>query len=83
MAYRDNSVSDDQIRLHRVARGDIRVRLGDVVQVRPEPNAKYASSVKILPFEDTLDDFKGGQSWAWRGRARQGAAGQGRAGGLR
>ena len=58
-AYRDNSIMDDQIRIHRAARADVRVRLGDAVTIRPEPNVKYASSLRVTPFEDTMPDAKG------------------------
>ena len=58
-AYRDDTVTDNEIRMNRVTRSNLRVRLGDPVNIRTESNVKYAASVKVQPFEDTLEGFKG------------------------
>ena len=58
-AYRDNTVTDNEIRMNRGTRSDLRVRLGDAVNIRPETNVKYATSVKVQPFDDTVEGFTG------------------------
>ena len=37
----DDTVSDEKIRIPRVVRANLRVRLGDVVQLNPCPDVKY------------------------------------------
>uniref|UniRef100_A0A7S2R482 Vesicle-fusing ATPase n=1 Tax=Rhizochromulina marina TaxID=1034831 RepID=A0A7S2R482_9STRA len=58
-AFRDDSAGDLAVRLDRRTRGALRVRLGDVVHVRPQANVKYASSIKVVPFADTMEGFDG------------------------
>ena len=58
-AYRDNTVTDNEIRMNRATRSDLRVRLGDAVNIRPETNVKYATSVKVQAFDDTVEGFEG------------------------
>jgi len=53
-AYRDNTLTENEIRIGRAARGDLRVRLGDTVSVKAKADVKYASAVKVAVFEDTL-----------------------------
>ena len=36
-----------------------RVRLGDTVSLKQVEDIKFASSVQILPFQDTITNFKG------------------------
>lgn len=40
-------MTSSEIRMGRGVRGDLRVRLGDAVTVRAEPNVKYATNVKV------------------------------------
>jgi len=37
----DDTVSDEKIRIPRVVRANLRVRLGDIVQLNPCPDVKY------------------------------------------
>lgn len=45
------------IALHII--GDYRVRLGDIINISPQPDVKYAKCVTILPFKDTVEGLSG------------------------
>ena len=61
LPYRDTTVTDNEIRVGRAARNDLRVRIGDPVHVKAETSAKYATYVKVAVFEDSLSaSDKGG-----------------------
>jgi hypothetical protein len=47
-------VTDNEIRVGRAARSDLRVKLGDPVNVQPETSVKYAKHVKLAVFADSL-----------------------------
>ena len=40
-------------------RKNLRVRLGDVVQVLPCPDVKYGKRIHVLPIDDTIDGVTG------------------------
>jgi len=58
-AYHDENAPDDRIRVPKAARTDIRVRLGDIINVRAEPDVKYGTFVKITPFADSVVGYTG------------------------
>ena len=60
--YRDTTVTDNEIRVGRAARNDLRVRLGDPIHVKAETSAKYATYVKVAVFEDSLSSSDTGGS---------------------
>ncbi|GJN16257.1 hypothetical protein PR202_gb03223 [Eleusine coracana subsp. coracana] len=59
-ASQDPSCPDGRARMNRVVRGNLRLRLGDVVTVNPV-NGVVADAKKVLvvPFEDTVDRISG------------------------
>ena len=48
----DDTVSDEKIRIPRVVRANLRVRLGDVVQLNPCPDVKYGK--RLVQIESTI-----------------------------
>ena len=44
----DDTVSDEKIRIPRVVRANLRVRLGDVLQLNPYTDIKYGKRYFIL-----------------------------------
>ena len=53
----DNSglLNDDKIRIGKVARNNLRIRLGDPVSIHKCQTILIGNSVHILPFEDTIE----------------------------
>jgi transitional endoplasmic reticulum ATPase len=48
-----------KIRMNKVVRRNLRVRLGDVVQVHPCPDIPNGTRVHILPIDDTIEGITG------------------------
>ena len=46
-------------------RKNLRVRLGDVVQVLPCPDVKYGKRIHVLPIDDTIDGVTGNLFEVW------------------
>ena len=55
----DESVPDSRVRMSKVVRSNLRVRLSDTVSVAAMPDIKFAKSVSVTPFEDTIEGLKG------------------------
>eukprot|EP01041_Mallomonas_annulata_P001272 gene1272-2458_t len=55
----DDSVSDNRIRMTKVTRSNLRLRLGDTVTVTAFPDVKFAKSITVLPFQDTVEGLTG------------------------
>merc|ERR1711991_328812 len=45
--------------MSKVIRSNLRLRLGDTVSVSALPDVKYAKTVQVLPFDDTLEGLTG------------------------
>ncbi|KAJ2553577.1 AAA ATPase cdc48 [Coemansia sp. RSA 1933] len=50
---------DNKIQLNRVARNNIRTRLGDIVSIHPLPNIGYGKRIHVLPIDDTVEGITG------------------------
>ncbi|KAJ2388977.1 AAA ATPase cdc48, partial [Coemansia sp. RSA 2559] len=50
---------DNKIQLHRVARNNIRTRLGDIVSIHPLPNIGNGNRIHVLPIDDTIEGITG------------------------
>lgn len=59
VALIDNKLDDSKIRLNKVVRKNLRVRLGDIVQVRPAGQIPNLTKIHILPLEDTIEGISG------------------------
>nr|BAD91025.1 valosin containing protein-2 [Eisenia fetida]BAF62456.1 valosine containing peptide-2 [Eisenia fetida] len=55
----DSLKSDGDVRISKHTRGNLRVKLGDVISVRIYRGIKYAVNVQVLPIADTLGNFTG------------------------
>ncbi len=51
--------TDDRIQMSKVIRSNLRLRLGDTVTVTAFPDVKYAKTLHVLPFEDTINGLTG------------------------
>lgn len=55
----DDDMEDGVARINRCVRGNLRVRLGDIVSVHPCPDIKYANRISVLPIADTVEGLTG------------------------
>jgi transitional endoplasmic reticulum ATPase len=55
----DDSCPDLKVRMSKVVRSNLRLRLGDSVNVKPFPDVKFAKTVHVLPFKDTIEGLTG------------------------
>ena len=55
----DEQCEESKIRMNKIVRGNLRVRLGDVVSVHQCPDVKYGKRVHILPIDDTIEGVTG------------------------
>jgi transitional endoplasmic reticulum ATPase len=61
----DESLPTAAIKMTKIVRSNLRVRLGDSVSVEASPRVKYAQSVVISPYSDTLYGMSGNISEAY------------------
>lgn len=55
----DDNVEEGRIQMNKVARHNLRVKLGDLVNVHACPDIKYGKRVHILPFDDSVEGLSG------------------------
>lgn len=55
----ESGLEDEKIRMNKVVRRNLRVRLGDLINVSKFPNVPMGKRVHILPFEDTIEGIAG------------------------
>jgi len=55
----DDTCEESKIRMNKVVRKNLKVRLGDVVQVTPCPDVKYGKRIHVLPIDDTIEGVTG------------------------
>jgi len=54
-----DDVEEGRIQMNKVARNNLRVKLGDVAVVHQCPDIKYGKRVHILPFDDSIEGLSG------------------------
>ena len=54
-----DDVEEGKIQLNKVARNNLRVKLGDVAVVHQCPDIKYGKRVHVLPFDDSIEGLSG------------------------
>jgi transitional endoplasmic reticulum ATPase len=54
VALVDNKLADDKIRMNKVIRKNLRIRIGDVVQIKPAGEVPNLTKIHILPIDDTI-----------------------------
>ncbi|KAJ3088240.1 AAA ATPase cdc48 [Quaeritorhiza haematococci] len=55
----DDEMENSKIRINKVVRGNLRVRLGDVVSVHACTDIKYGKRIHVLPIDDTIEGVTG------------------------
>ena len=54
-----DDVEEGRIQMNKVARNNLRVKLGDLVNVHQCLNIQYGKQVHILPFDDSIEGLSG------------------------
>jgi transitional endoplasmic reticulum ATPase len=52
-------MEDAKIRLNKVMRKNLRIRLGDVVTIKPAGEVPHLTKIHVLPFDDTIEGIQG------------------------
>ncbi|OAJ44724.1 transitional endoplasmic reticulum ATPase, variant [Batrachochytrium dendrobatidis JEL423] len=55
----DDEIENSRIRINKVVRGNLRVRLGDVISVHPCVDIKNGARIHVLPIDDTIEGLTG------------------------
>lgn len=55
----DDSTEESKIRLNRVARNNLRVKLGDMITIHACHDIKYGKRIHVLPFDDSVEGLTG------------------------
>ena len=55
----DEECDPGKIRMNKVIRKNLRVRLGDVIVLKPCPDVKYGQRIHVLPIDDTIEGISG------------------------
>ncbi|EST06364.1 CDC48, N-terminal subdomain protein [Kalmanozyma brasiliensis GHG001] len=55
----DENTEDSKIRLNKVARNNLRVKLGDLISVHACHDIKYGKRIHVLPFDDSVEGLTG------------------------
>lgn len=59
LALIDNTIEDGKIRMNKAIRKNLRVRLGDVVNIKLAEAVPNLTKIHILPFEDSIEGITG------------------------
>ncbi|KAL5772085.1 hypothetical protein ACOSQ2_012009 [Xanthoceras sorbifolium] len=59
IADSDETCQESRIRMNKVARSNLKVRLGDMVSVYVCSDIKYGERVHVLPLDDTIEGISG------------------------
>lgn len=55
----DESCDDNNVKMNKVVRKNLKVRLGDIVTVVAEPDVPYGKRIHVLPLDDTIEGVSG------------------------
>jgi transitional endoplasmic reticulum ATPase len=59
VALIDNKLDEGKIRINKTVRKNLRVRLGDVVQIKAAGEVPNLTKIHVLPLEDTIEGITG------------------------
>ncbi len=59
IAIWDNTIDTNKLGINKVVWSNIRVRLGDLVTVKPAPEVPNLKKIHILPYKDTIEGLTG------------------------
>lgn len=54
-----DEVDEGKIQMNKVARNNLRVKLGDIVTVHACQDIKYGKRIHVLPFDDSIEGLSG------------------------
>lgn len=54
-----DDVDPGKIQMNKVARNNLRIKLGDLCHLSPLTNIEYGKRVHILPFDDSIEGLSG------------------------
>jgi len=57
VAVEDDTLADDVVRINKVARRNLRAKLGDIISVHRLEDIEDLKAVHILPFDDTIEEL--------------------------
>ena len=52
-------VDEGKVRINKVARNNLRVKLGDLCHVHALPDIQYGKRIHVLPFDDSIEGLSG------------------------
>ena len=59
IVLQDDTIEPGNIRMHKVARKNVKVRLGDMIFLYPCKDIKYGQRIHVLPIDDTIEGLTG------------------------
>lgn len=59
IALVDPKLEDEKIRMNKVIRKNLRIRLGDVVSIKPATECLNLTKIHVLPIDDTIEGITG------------------------
>ena len=59
IVLQDDTIEPGNIRMHKVARKNVKVRLGDMIFLYPCKDIKYGQRIHVLPIDDTVEGLTG------------------------
>jgi len=59
IALLDETLDPSKIRMNKVVRGNLRVRLGDIVSVHACSDVPFGKRIHVLPLDDTIEGLSG------------------------
>lgn len=59
LVVRDNTVPVDKVAINKCVRNNLRIKIGDLVTVRPEANIPNLKKIQILPYKDSVEGLTG------------------------
>ena len=65
IAVRDNTVPVDKMGINKIVRQNLRVRIGDIVNVRSAPQVPNLKKIHILPYADSIEGLTGNLTQAY------------------
>ncbi|KAH8116373.1 AAA ATPase [Phellopilus nigrolimitatus] len=59
LAGEEDQVEEGKVQMNKVARNNLRIKLGDLCHVSALPDIQYGKRVHILPFDDSIEGLSG------------------------
>lgn len=59
IAIRDNNLDSQKIAINKVVRNNLRVKLGDIITVKPALEVPNLKKIHVLPYADTIEGLTG------------------------